>query len=102
MGACMTDKPDPDFVDELGKIIIDFMSMRGLPDADGMSLSQAAMNWVRETYEGDRIWIRKGRAQKKPHVEKIRAEFDGTNLAEIMRRYDVSRTTVYRIVRERK
>jgi len=95
----MAESKDPDFVEEVREMICYFTSERGLPEEDGLSLAAAVTNWIRENYKGERVSI-KTRNFRYLHAEQIKAEFDGTNLAEIMKRYSVSRATVYRIAGE--
>ena len=90
----MAESSESDFVEEVGEMISYFTSLRGLPDADGIALAAAVTNWIRENYKGERVRIKK--VLTGCQRARIKAEFNGTNLAEIMERYGVSRSTVYR------
>ena len=84
-----------DFVASIGEMINYFVTLRGLPESDGAALAAAVTHELRTRYQGERVTIRK--VQQRLHLKKrIAAEFDGTNLAEIIERYGVSRSTVYR------
>lgn len=90
---------DFDFVEELGEHIEYAFSLRGLPDADGVWIAAWVKATIRKNRRGERVSIIT-RQPRHQHAREIKAEFDGTNLAEIMKRYGVSRSTVYRIARE--
>lgn len=52
-------------------------------------------------FGGTQIYIPKpGELFKKRIYEKIQEEFDGTNLRQLAKKYQVSESTVYRLVRE--
>jgi hypothetical protein len=91
---------DFDFVTEVGDMIEHFMILRGQPPDDCVALSNAVKAQIRFMYKGDRVRIRSGRPACVTHAQ-IKANFDGTNIKEIMERYGVSRSTVYRIVGSR-
>jgi len=90
-------KVDADFVDSIGEMISYFMEIKGNTAEDCKSLSQAVKNEIREQYKGERVSIKKQK-QKHIHAAAIKKEFNGTNLKEIIDRYGVSKTTVYRLI----
>ena len=82
-----------EFLGELGEMI-EYYFENG--PKDGAALARAVVQQVGHRFGGVELYIKKGQGRH-PAANKIRQEFDGTNLAEIMERYCVSRSTVYRL-----
>ena len=87
------DESDDEFLAELAEAIKFAQGAR----LTGDDLARYACGAIRDRYQGQQHYIRKGRGMAKETADSIRREFDGTNAAEIMERYSVSRSTVYRI-----
>ena len=85
-----------EFLAEVGEMI-EYYYENG--PKDGAALARAVTEQVRSRFGGDQVYVRKGIGRHWA-ADRIRAEFDGTNLAEIMERYGVSRTTVYKYARK--
>ena len=67
----------------------------GMHEAIATVFAQALVRGLRREFGGQAVYIPvPGRAERDAA---IRSQFDGTNLAQIMERHDVSRTTVYRV-----
>ena len=94
-------------------MVATFLSLRGVPESDYKALSSAVrvvtdeaiekqINSVdykiRSEFKGETIYIKK-QCLGTPHAEAIAAEYTGKNMAEIRERYGVSRSTVYRCVK---
>lgn len=87
---------DADFVDQVGEMIVYFTRVRGMSDDDGCGLADAVTSEIRAHFSGERVSIRKSAISRRQLAANIRRDFNGTNLDEIMERYRVSRSTVYR------
>lgn len=82
----------------LGRRIIGAIKqVTGLPEAQLMPLSDAVvyetLRALAEEYQGERIYI----GQRDTDVrERIRKEFNGQNRDQLMKKYNIARTTFYR------
>ncbi len=91
----MVEDTNDDFVEAVGEMIIYSAGAA----VDTAALAAAVKSLIRNHYGGARVRIRKP-SKHYENRQGIKAAFDGTNVAEVMERYGVSRATVYRIVNE--
>jgi len=54
---------------------------------------------VRDQFAGDRGWVRKRNASRPDLARMVLAHFNGRNVSEVARKLDISRATVYRMLR---
>ena len=84
----------------LGRRIIGAIKeVTGLPEAQLMPLSDQVvyetLRALEQEFAGERIYI-SGPPVDPDLPKKVRAEFNGRNLKELMRKYNLGRSTVYR------
>jgi Mor family transcriptional regulator len=92
---CLSEENCDNFVVNMGQVVYNKARAYGLSETECGSIAVEIMDEINHLYQGERVTIRK--VQQRLHLKKrIAAEFDGTNLAEIIERYGVSRSTVYR------
>jgi Mor family transcriptional regulator len=70
----------------------------GLEDARASQVARAFVLGLRRNYGAQRIYI--PCIDKTERNRSIRAEFNGTNAAQVMRRHSISRARLYQIVKE--
>jgi len=86
---------DDVFFDDLTEEIEYYTVKKGMTATDAQIIASTVVKQIRERYAGIELYLKKGRGAH-PAAARIRAEFNGSNLTEIMERYHVSRTTVYK------
>lgn len=89
-----------EFLDDL-KEMIEWFFKHAKP-VSGEVLAIAVTDEVRQRYQGSEVYIKKGGNLTPVIKGRIRSEFNGHNYGVLMRRYDISRSTVYRTVRSLK
>jgi Mor family transcriptional regulator len=84
--------------DVIQEEVLQAASNCGMPDQDAERLASALEDRIRREYGTRKIYV--PAPSKTERNRRIRAEFNGRNLHEIMRRYGVSKMTVYRAAQD--
>jgi len=75
----------------------------GMPEKDACRIAEKTVGDMSKRFGGEYLYCPKRPAMDRARRdETIRKEWNGRNADELMRRYDVSRTTLYRVLAERK
>lgn len=88
-------RDDPDLVDR----IFDYL-LREFPDIEGPKLAETKLA-VRENFGGSEQYVRSAAAVKRQEVAvQVLSRFNGRNATEVARELKISRTSVYRFLKQ--
>ncbi|WP_299077879.1 Mor transcription activator family protein [uncultured Paraglaciecola sp.] len=96
----MAANDDQDFIEDVGDMIKHFSGLQGMSASNAEALASAVTKTIRNNYQGERVSIKK-QPRKDLVARQIRMLFNGRNAKELMERYGISRSTLYRIVGKR-